>query len=104
MINPDATYKDLAEHDSINFWSILLFTGYLSVIRKTNELDTYYVKLTNHSIKISFNKRVKEFFNKKQKNYINTSLTFNDCNLTALWLVLIDLLPLLKQGDPYCSG
>ena len=61
-INDKLTYSDFARHRSADFWTLLLFAGYLTVVKRLPRADSYQVRIPNEEVLNTFVKNVKERF------------------------------------------
>lgn len=69
-INDKLTYSDFKEHDPTDFWTLLLYSGYLTAIsRVKGVLNTYRVRIPNEEIRDTFEKNVRSLYSKKNKQY-----------------------------------
>ncbi len=66
-VNEKLTYSDFAYHNSDDFWTLLLFTGYLTVTALCNAPSTYQVKIPNEEIRDTFEKKVRALYSKKNR-------------------------------------
>ena len=68
-INDKLTYSDFASHNSEDFWTLLLFSGYLTVIERLPGVNSYRVKIPNEEIRLTFENKVRSLYSKKNKQY-----------------------------------
>ncbi len=68
-INDKLTYSDFALHRSSDFWTLLLFTGYLTVVERLIEPNEYRVRIPNDEIRDTFIRNVKERFSKEDARF-----------------------------------
>ena len=69
-INEQLTYGDFKKHRSEDFWTLLLFTGYLTVIDRP-ERDTYRLRIPNDEIRETFKTRIEAYFSDANDTYVN---------------------------------
>ena len=79
-IRETLNHEDLKEHRSDDFWSMLLYTGYLTVVKPSDfDVASSELQLTipNKSIRSCFIEKIQEFFthDKTQVQKANTILT-----------------------------
>ena len=67
--NEKLTYGDLAEHHSEDFWTLLLFTGYLTVAERLSTSNAYRVRIPNIEIRDTFEKKVRAQYSTKNRQY-----------------------------------
>lgn len=68
-VNEKLTYRDFADHRSDDFWSLLLFTGYLTVTESAEVAGTYRVKIPNEEIRNTFDRKIKSVYSKSNRQY-----------------------------------
>ncbi len=68
-INDKLTYSDFAGHNSDDFWTLLLFTGYLTVVERLPGVNFYRVKIPNEEIRLTFENKVRSLYSKANKQY-----------------------------------
>ena len=74
-LNDVLSYDELDKNRPIDFWSQLVFTGYLTAAKQTvKQLDSglYEVRIPNNEIKDCFKTNVIEYFSSNEK-YVNRS-------------------------------
>lgn len=64
-VNEQLTYSDFKEHRSADFWTLLLFSGYLTVEKVLPELNTYCVRIPNEEIRDCFKKNIESLYSKE---------------------------------------
>ena len=64
-VNEQLTYSDFKEHRSADFWTLLLFSGYLTVEKPLFALNTYRVRIPNEEIRDCFKKNIKSLYSKE---------------------------------------
>lgn len=67
--NEKLTYGDLTEHHSEDFWTLLLFTGYLTVAERLSTSNAYRVRIPNIEIRDTFEKKVRAQYSTKNRQY-----------------------------------
>lgn len=70
-VNEQLTYGDLADHNSEDFWTLLLFSGYLTLVSKTDTLCE--ARIPNEEIRRTFSRRILERFSKKNRRFAQSS-------------------------------
>ena len=96
-INEKLTYSDFSQHNSEDFWTLLLFTGYLTVEAPVKgQLDTYRLRIPNEEIRDTFEKNVRALYSKKNRQYVrygeNLSQAFLSGQADAVRRILLPLL------------
>ena len=69
QVNEQITYDDFVQHEPDDFWTLLLFTGYLTVV--SQEGDFVRVRIPNKEIKKTFASRVLKKFSKKNPSFVH---------------------------------
>lgn len=73
-INETLNYVDLKNHNPQDFWTLLLFTGYLTIAKRpTQSAKSFALRIPNEEIRDTFIKRVQERFSANNKNFLNDS-------------------------------
>ncbi len=73
-INKTLDYIELKKHNPQDFWSLLLFTGYLTIAEKLPKtISRYKLRITNEEVRDTFIKRVQERFSANNKKFLNDS-------------------------------
>lgn len=64
-LNPILNYADLSEHRIADFWTMLVYSGYLTVLSGPPDGDTgeYEVRIPNLEIRKCFHRRISDFYN-----------------------------------------
>ena len=96
-INDKLTYSDFKEHDPTDFWTLLLYSGYLTAEERVKgALNTYRVRIPNEEIRDTFEKNVRSLYSKKNKQYArygeNLATAFLSGETDAVRRVLLPLL------------
>lgn len=100
-INDKLTYGDFAQHNSRDFWTLLLYSGYLTVVERLTQLNTFRVKIPNEEIRDSFVNKVKTRFSKANQEFVAYGRDFAKAALEGNCDAMVDILvPLL---DNYVS-
>ena len=68
-VNEEVTYDDFDQHEPDDFWTLLLFTGYLTVV--SQEGDFVRVRIPNKEIQKTFASRVLKKFSKKNPSFVH---------------------------------
>ncbi len=68
-VNDKLTYSDFASHNPDDFWTLLLFTGYLTVIERLPGVNCYRVKIPNEEIQHTFENKVRSLYSKTNQQY-----------------------------------
>ena len=69
--NHQLTYDDFANHESADFWTLLLFTGYLTVVSRVNP-TTFQVRIPNNEVRNTFRERIQARYSRTNRNYLLT--------------------------------
>lgn len=95
-VNEKLTYSDFAYHNAEDFWTLLLFTGYLTVVEQGDTSDTFRVRIPNEEIRDTFDKKVRSLYSKKNRQYAqygeNLAGAFLAGNSGAVRKILMPLL------------
>lgn len=74
-LNEQVTYADLADHKSEDFWTLLLFSGYLTAVdRKAG--GQYSLKIPNEEIRASFLNRIGRMFSPANTEFVPYGISF----------------------------
>ena len=74
-LNEQVTYADLADHKSEDFWTLLLFSGYLTAVdRKAG--GRYSLKIPNEEIRESFLNRIGRMFSPANAEFVPYGISF----------------------------
>ena len=68
-VNDSLTYSDFANHNSDDFWTLLLFTGYLTAVERLSGVNSYRVRIPNEEIRLTFESKVRAFYSRKNEQY-----------------------------------
>ena len=97
-INDKLTYGDFAQHDPQDFWTVLLYSGYLTVVEDLDASNTYRVKIPNEEIRNTFISKVKSRFSRANKKFVSYGRDFAKAALDGDCDGMADILgPLLKN-------
>ncbi len=67
-INEKLTYSDFVHHESRDFWTLLLYSGYLTVVGRVAEKPNWYkVRIPNEEIRDTFEQNVRQHFSRSNK-------------------------------------
>ena len=80
-VNEHLNYNTLADHRSDDFWSLLLFTGYLTIAPDAINNDNVgirAVRIPNEEIRHAFESGILEFFSQTNIRYVQRGKTFVD--------------------------
>ena len=69
QVNEQITYDDFVQHEPDDFWTLLLFTGYLTVVNLDG--DKVQVRIPNKEIQKTFASRVLKRFSKKNPSFVH---------------------------------
>ncbi len=76
-INETLNYIDLKEHNPQDFWTLLLFTGYLTIAEKLPKtISGYKLRIPNEEIRDTFIKMVQMRFSTHNTAFVNRGLEF----------------------------
>lgn len=81
-INEQLTYDDFVHHRSEDFWTLLLFTGYLTVAAFT-DAGTCLVKIPNEEIRATFRSRIQTHFSSGNLTYAHRGEEFGRAAFTG---------------------
>ena len=96
-VNEKLTYSDFARHSAVDFWTLLLFSGYLTVVKR-NALNRYLVRIPNEEIRDTFVRRVKERFSPENADFVAYGRNFVKAATTGDIDGMMEvLLPLLRN-------
>lgn len=97
MINDKLTYSDFSLHRATDFWTLLIFAGYLTVVERLAGPNKYRVRIPNEEIRDTFIRNVKDRFSKEDEGFcqhgrqlVEAALSGNADGMTEV------LAPLLK--------
>lgn len=98
-VNEKLTYSDFSQHNSEDFWTLLLFTGYLTVDSPVKgQLDTYRLRIPNEEIRDTFEKNVRALYSRKNRQYVRYGEDLSQAFLSGQAdAVRRILLPLLRR-------
>jgi hypothetical protein len=71
-IDKEMVFEDLDDQDSL--WTLLLFSGYLTIVKETNIKEKYTLKIPNNEIYAFFKKSFMKTFIKNKSSYFNDVL------------------------------
>ena len=74
-VNEKLTYGDFVEHKSQDFWTLLLYTGYLTVVEKLG-LSRYRLRIPNEEIRDSFSLNIKSRFSEDNAQFVTCGRDF----------------------------
>lgn len=97
-INDKLTYGDFEQHDPRDFWTLLLYSGYLTVVKQLPSLNAFRVRIPNEEVRDSFINKVKSRFSKANKKFVSYGRDFAKAALNGDCDAMADILgPLLKN-------
>ena len=67
-VNHQLTYGDFQRHESSDFWTLLLFTGYLTVVSQLSE-SRFRVKIPNKEVLDTFRTRIEARYSKRSRTF-----------------------------------
>lgn len=95
QLNESMNYEDLKQHKLIDFWSLLVHTGYLTVLGKDPQDQIFKLAIPNLEILQCFKRRIVEFFS-QEEHLKNSSRNIADMvikgDCSSLQTALNDLL------------
>ncbi len=72
-VNETVNYDDLKRHDPNDFWTLLLFTGYLTIAERLRQSSVKVcVRIPNEEIRQTFKDKVIFRFSKKNEEFVNS--------------------------------
>lgn len=96
-VNEKLTYSDFALHRSQDFWTLLLFSGYLTVV-ECLAANTYRVRIPNEEIRNTFINNVKERYSQANREFVIYGQDFAKAALSGDTDGMSDILvPLLEN-------
>ena len=81
-VNEQLTYDDFVHHRSDDFWTLLLFTGYLTVAAFT-DAGTCLVKIPNEEIRETFRNRIQSHFSSANRTFAHGGEAFGRAAFTG---------------------
>ena len=72
QVNDQLTYGDFKKHRSEDFWTLLLYTGYLTITEILGK-GHYKLRIPNLEIRETFSSRIKSYFSDENERYIQRS-------------------------------
>lgn len=98
-VNDQLTYGDFRLHRSDDFWTLLLFTGYLTVVeRVVGKSQTFLVRIPNEEIRQTFETKIQAYFSSDNAQWANYGASLAKSLLTGdAENVRKTLLPLLRK-------
>lgn len=73
-LNEKLTYGDFAQHKSQDFWTLLLYSGYLTVVEQLGAPNAYRVRIPNAEIRDSFVNNIKTRFSDANNEFVTYGL------------------------------
>lgn len=73
-LNEQVTFSDLKVHRSEDFWTLLLFTGYLTVAGRDGE--AFRLKIPNEAVRDEFRERIQKRFTAANSDFSQAGRTF----------------------------
>ena len=72
-VNETVSYDDLKRHDPNDFWTLLLFTGYLTIVDRSPQSSVKVrVRIPNEEIRQTFKDKVIYRFSEKNGEFVNS--------------------------------
>lgn len=98
-INDKLTYGDFVNHEPTDFWTLLLYSGYLTAVERVKgKLNTFRVKIPNEEIRDTFDQNVRQHFSKTNRHYGQLGITLAKTVMSGdADAVRKVLLPLLRK-------
>ena len=97
-INDKLTYGDFAQHHSDDFWTLLLFTGYLTVVERLAGSNVYRVRIPNEEVRDTFQKKVRLVYSRANRQYARRGEALAEAFLSGeADAVRKTLMPLLRR-------
>ena len=98
-INDKLTYSDFVNHEPTDFWTLLLYSGYLTAVERVKgKLNTFRVKIPNEEIRDTFDQSVRHHFSKTNRHYGQLGFTLAKTVMSGdADAVRKVLLPLLRK-------
>lgn len=96
-VNDQLTYADIANHKSQDFWTLLLYTGYLTVSERLGA-GRLSVRIPNEEIRHTFQARVQQRFSKVNQSFVEHGVKFAQAAVSGDIDAMINVLePLLRN-------
>lgn len=97
MLNEHLTYADFSKHDSEDFWTLLLFTGYLTVAKQLGQ-DRYCLRIPNEEIRQTFHERIQTRFSSANRSFVQYGKQLTEAALQGNLDGMLGVLePLLRK-------
>ena len=80
-LNEQVTHADLEARRPEDFWTLLLFSGYLTVMGRRG--GRYQVRIPNEEIRDSFRKRVERLFSRENAAFASRGIQFKNAALVG---------------------
>lgn len=74
-VNEKLTYGDFVQHKSQDFWTLLLYSGYLTAVDKLG-LNRYRVRIPNEEIRDSFTTNIELRFSEENAHFVTIGRDF----------------------------
>lgn len=74
-VNEKLTYGDFVQHKSQDFWTLLLYAGYLTAVDKLG-LNRYRVRIPNEEIRDSFSTNIELRFSEENAHFVTIGRDF----------------------------
>ena len=76
-VNETLNYNELKKHDSQDFWTLLLFTGYLTIAERLPQSAlSFKLRIPNEEVRDTFIKKVQARFSATNSTFANRGLEF----------------------------
>ena len=83
-VNEKLNYSDLEAHDPEDFWTLLLYSGYLTIAERSPETSTKLkVRIPNEEIRETFREKILGYFSKSNRRYRQHAVEMAEAALKA---------------------
>ena len=97
-LNEKLTYGDFSQHKSQDFWTLLLYSGYLTIVEPLAVPNAYRVRIPNAEIRDSFVNNIKARFSDANNQFVTCGSDFAKAALSGDSDKMAEvLIPLLEK-------
>jgi hypothetical protein len=83
-VNEQMNYEDFKQHNSQDFWTLLLFTGYLTIAERLPQSSTSFrLRIPNEEVRQTFRAKVLSRFSKENSAFVNSGKEIAQALLTG---------------------
>ncbi len=96
-INESLSYRDLRKHDINDFWTIMLFTGYLTIddAHPTSKDNNFFVRIPNQKVRECFEQKILNFYKESpavKKSSLDLADAFIQGNTEEICTILMNVM------------